>query len=223
MLLKSLLNRVPGHLGTFVTTLLIGATLGLGAGASAFAQTAQPADEFIKGISTEAIDKISKDKEIQAGDLKRLSDLVDTTIMPNVNFERMTALAVGRSWRQATPEQQKRLMTEFRILLLRTYAGALSAVKDQSVRMKPFRADASETDVVVRTEIVPKRGDTIQLDYRVEKAGSAWKIYDLNVLGVWLVETYRNQFAQEVSNKGIDGLIQSLADKNKSFSGEKKG
>jgi phospholipid transport system substrate-binding protein len=231
MLLNAISNQVRkplGHLGlslaislSSVVSLslapaLVGAT-------AAWAQTAVPADEFIKTISTDAIDKISKDKDIQAGDIKRLSDLVDSTIMPNVNFERMTALAVGRGWRQATPEQQKRLMSEFRILLLRTYSGALSAVKDQSVRMKPFRAEASESDVVVRTEVVPKRGDAIQLDYRVEKAGNSWKIYDLNVLGVWLVETYRNQFAQEVSNKGIDGLIQSLSDKNKSFAGEKKG
>lgn len=180
------------------------------------------ADEFIRAISHETIEKIGKDKDIQGGDLRKVSQFVDDTIMPNVNFERMTALSVGRAWRQATPEQQKSLMAEFRVLLVRTYAGALAAVRDQTVRMKPFRADASETDVVVRTEIVPKRGDVIQLDYRVEKANSAWKIYDLNVLGVWLVETYRNQFAQEINNKGIDGLIKSLADKNKSFA-DKKG
>ena len=223
MLMKSFLQQALGRCVQWVAVLGLVAAVGLAGTENANAQTAAPADEFIKSISTDAIDKISKDKEIQAGDIKRLSDLVDTTIMPNVNFERMTALAVGRGWRQATPEQQKRLMTEFRILLLRTYSGALSAVKDQSVRMKPFRADAAETDVVVRTEIVPKRGDPIQLDYRVEKAGANWKIYDLNVLGVWLVETYRNQFAQEVSNKGIDGLIQSLSEKNKSFGSEKKG
>lgn len=223
MLLNLVLHRFLVHLSPLAVSLVVGMAVAITAAGTASAQTAVPADEFIKGISTDAIDKIGKDKDIQAGDIKRLSDLVDTTIMPNVNFERMTALAVGRSWRQATPEQQKRLMNEFRILLLRTYSGALSAVKDQTVRMKPFRAEASETDVVVRTEIVPKRGDAIQLDYRVEKAGNAWKIYDLNVLGVWLVETYRNQFAQEVSNKGIDGLIQSLSDKNKSFASEKKG
>ena len=154
--------------------------------------------------------------------MKRVSDLVDSTIMPNVNFERMTSLSVGRSWRQATPEQQKRLMTEFRVLLLRTYSGALTAARDQTIRMKPLRADPKDTEVLVRSEIVPKRGDTIQLDYRLEKVGDAWKIYDVNVLGVWLIETYRNQFAQEINNKGIDGLIQSLADKNKSFATDKK-
>ncbi len=219
MLMNTGFEFIRTNLVRLAGSLALSLPLALG---TALAQSTVPADEFIKAISTDAIDKISKDKDIQAGDIKRLSDLVDTTIMPNVNFERMTALAVGRSWRQATPEQQKRLMSEFRILLLRTYAGALSAVKDQSVRMKPFRSDAAETDVVVRTEVVPKRGDAIQLDYRVEKAGSTWKIYDLNVLGVWLVETYRNQFAQEVSNKGIDGLIQSLSEKNKSFASDKK-
>ena len=196
--------------------------VGLLSAPAALAQVAAAPDEFVKGLTTRVIEKINNDKDIQAGDMKRVSDLVDSTIMPNVNFERMTSLSVGRSWRQATPEQQKRLMTEFRVLLLRTYSGALTAARDQTIRMKPLRADPKDTEVLVRSEIVPKRGDTIQLDYRLEKVGDAWKIYDVNVLGVWLIETYRNQFAQEISNKGIDGLIQSLADKNKSFATEKK-
>lgn len=189
---------------------------------AAHAQTAAAPDEFVKGLTTQVIEKISNDKEIQGGDMKRVSDLVDTTIMPNVNFERMTSLSVGKSWRQATPEQQKRLMAEFRVLLLRTYSGALTAAKDQAIRMKPLRADPKDTEVLVRSEIVPKRGDPIQLDYRLEKTGDAWKIYDVNVLGVWLIETYRNQFSQEINNKGIDGLIQSLSEKNKSFAMDKK-
>ena len=196
--------------------------VGLLSAPAALAQGAAAPDEFVKGLTTRVIEKINNDKDIQAGDMKRVSDLVDSTIMPNVNFERMTSLSVGRSWRQATPEQQKRLMTEFRVLLLRTYSGALTAARDQTIRMKPLRADPKDTEVLVRSEIVPKRGDTIQLDYRLEKVGDAWKIYDVNVLGVWLIETYRNQFAQEISNKGIDGLIQSLADKNKSFATDKK-
>ena len=113
-------------------------------------------------------------------------------------------------------------MTEFRILLLRTYANAFTAVRDQSIRMKPFRGDAADAEVIVRSEIVQPRGEPIQLDYRLERANSAWKIYDVNVLGVWLVQTYRNQFAQEISAGGIDGLIRSLADKNKSFAGSLK-
>jgi phospholipid transport system substrate-binding protein len=178
----------------------------------------QDPNKFMEDLSSKVIDKIKGDKQIQDGDLKRINDLVDTTLMPHVNFERMTALSVGRAWREATPEQKKQLMTEFRILLLRTYSNAFTAVRDQSVRMKPFRGNPAEDEVIVRSEIVQARGEPIQLDYRLEKADKAWKIYDVNVLGVWLVQTYRNQFAQEISAGGIDGLIKSLADKNKSFS-----
>jgi phospholipid transport system substrate-binding protein len=197
--------------------------LALAPAGPALAQAAAP-DEMIKTMSTQILDRIKADKELREGDLRRLSQFVDETIMPSVNFERMTALSVGRNWRQATPDQQKALMTEFRSLLIRTYAGALSAVKDQQVRVKPLRAGADEAEVVVRSEIVQSRGDPIQLDYRMEKTPAGWKIYDLNVLGVWLVETYRNQFTQEINAKGIDGLIKSLADRNKAFSqGAAKG
>lgn len=172
----------------------------------ALAQATVAPDEQIRAMSTQILERIKADKDLQAGDLRKLSQFVDETIMPSVNFERMTALSVGRGWRQATPEQQKQLMVEFRALLLRTYAGALSAVKDQTVRVKPLRAGADDAEVIVRSEIVQSRGDPIQLDYRMEKAGTAWRIYDLNVLGVWLVETYRNQFTQEINARGIDGL-----------------
>ena len=174
-------------------------------------------DEMIRSLSTQILERIKADKSLRSGDIATLSRFVDETIMPSVNFERMTALSVGRYWRQATPEQQSRLQTEFRALLLRTYAGALSAVKDQTVRVKPLRAAPGDDEVVVRSEIVQSGGDPIQLDYRMEKSASGWRIYDLNVLGVWLVETYRNQFAQEISAKGIDGLIASLADRNRKF------
>jgi phospholipid transport system substrate-binding protein len=140
--------------------------------------------------------------------------------MPHVNFTRMTAAAVGRNWRQATPEQQKRLQDEFKTLLIRTYSGALTQVKDQTVNVKPLRAAAADTEVQVRTEVIG-RGDPIQLDYRMEKTATGWKIYDLNVLGIWLVETYRTQFAQEISSKGVDGLIAALAERNKSNTGNK--
>ncbi|HYF57755.1 MAG TPA: ABC transporter substrate-binding protein [Burkholderiaceae bacterium] len=185
------------------------------AGPAAAQQTAP--DELIRSLSGQILERIRQDKDLQAGDLRKLSQFVDETIMPNVNFERMTALAVGRGWRQATPEQQKQLMAEFRALLLRTYAGALSAVKDQTVRVRPLRAGADDAEVIVRSEIVQGRGEPIQLDYRMEKSGNAWRIYDINVLGVWLVETYRNQFAQEINARGIDGLIKSLAERNRQF------
>ena len=175
-------------------------------------------DALIKRLSSEVIDSIKADKSIQAGDVSRIATLVDQKIMPNVNFQRMTASAVGPAWRQATPEQQKRLQDEFKILLVRTYAGALSQVSDQTIIVKPLRAAADDKEVVVRTE-VKGRGDPIQLDYRMEKTpgqGSGWQIFNLNVLGVWLVETYRSQFAQEINAKGVDGLIGTLVERNKS-------
>ncbi len=177
----------------------------------------EAADGLIKRLSTDVLDHIKADKAIQAGDMSRVVALVDSKIMPNVNFQRMTASAVGPGWRQATPEQQKRLQEEFKTLLVRTYAGALAQVSDQVIAVKPLRAGTEDTEVVVRTE-VKGRGDTIQLDYRLEKTpgqGAGWKIYNLNVLGVWLVETYKSQFAQEINAKGIDGLIATLTDRNK--------
>lgn len=175
-------------------------------------------DVLIKRLSTEVLEQIKTDKTVQAGDLSKVLALVESQIMPNVNFTRMTASAVGRSWREATPEQKKRLQEEFKILLVRTYSGALSQVKEQTVALKPLRSSPTDTEVLVRTEIIG-RGDPIQLDYRMEKAAGAaggWKIYDLNVLGVWLVETYRTQFSQEINANGVDGLIASLAQRNKS-------
>lgn len=171
-------------------------------------------DEMIRRMSMEVLSTIKADKDVQGGDVRKIINFVDTMIMPKVNFLRMTASAVGRSWRQATPEQQKRLQEEFKNLLVRTYAGALSQVQDQSINVKPLRAQAGDTEVIVRTEILG-RGEPIQLDYRMEKTAGGWKIYDLNVLGVWLVETYRTQFAQEISARGIDGLIATLALRNK--------
>ena len=177
-------------------------------------------DMLIKRISTEVMDAIKGDKGVQTGDISKVVDLVDSKIMPNVNFTRMTAAAVGRNWRQATPEQQKRLQDEFKALLVRTYSGALTQVKDQTISVKPLRSTSADTEVVVRTEVLG-RGDPVQLDYRMEKVGTAWKIYDLNVLGVWMVETYRTQFAQEINAKGIDGLIAALAERNKSNAAKK--
>ncbi len=171
-------------------------------------------DALIKQVSNEVIDTVKADKAIQAGDVSKIITLVDTKVMPNVNFQRMTASAVGRNWRAATPEQQKRLQEEFKILLVRTYAGALTEVKNQTVGLKPMRAAATDTEVVVRTEIKGK-GEPIQLDYRMEKLADGWKIYDVNVAGVWLVEQYKNNFAQEIGSVGIDGLITKLAEKNK--------
>jgi phospholipid transport system substrate-binding protein len=177
----------------------------------------EAADGLIKRLSTEVLDSIRADKSIQAGDVGRIVTLVDTKIMPNVNFQRMTASAVGPAWRQATPEQQKRLQDEFKTLLVRTYAGALTQIVDQTIVVKPMRAAPEDKEVVVRSE-VKGQGDAIQLEYRLEKTpgeGAGWKIYNLNVLGVWLVETYRSQFAQEINAKGLNGLITTLSERNK--------
>ncbi len=189
--------------------------------AGLLALSASAADEapdvLIKRLSTDMLDNIKADKAIQAGDMSRIIALVDTKIMPNVDFQRMTASAVGPAWRQATPEQQKRLQEEFKTLLVRTYAGALTQVSDQTIAVRPLRAAPEDKEVVVRTE-VKGRGDAIQLDYRLEKTpgdGAGWKIYNLNVLGVWLVETYRSQFSQEINAKGINGLIATLTERNK--------
>ncbi|WP_426145635.1 MlaC/ttg2D family ABC transporter substrate-binding protein [Polaromonas sp. DSR2-3-2] len=202
---------------------LLTATLSLALLASApLVRAADEApDALIKRVSSEVLDAIKADKAIQAGETNRVLALVDTKVMPNVNFTRMTASAVGRNWRQATPEQKARLQAEFKTLLIRTYSGALSQVNDQKLNVKPLRAAAGDTEVTVRTEVLG-RGDPVQLDYRMEKTPTGWKIYDLNVLGVWLVETYRTQFAQEVSAKGIDGLIASMSQRNQTNAGGAK-
>lgn len=170
-------------------------------------------DLLIRQLSIEILDAVKNDKAIQGGDVKKINALVDSKIMPHVDFPRITATAVGRFWRQANPEQQKQLIDEFKTLLVRTYSGALTQIKDQKIAMKPLRAAPGDTEVVVRTEI---RGhsDPIQLDYRLEKSGSEWKIYDVNVLGIWLADQYKNSFAQEIGANGIDGLIKALAVKN---------
>lgn len=197
---------------TVLSSLVLSA--GVSLSGVALAQATEAPDALIKRLSSEVLDSIKADKSVQSGDLAKVVALVDTKIMPNVNFSRMTASAVGRNWRQATPEQQKRLQDEFKTLLVRTYSGALSEVRDQTIAMKPLRSSPEDTEVIVRSE-VKGRGDPIQLDYRMEKSATGWKIYDLNVVGVWLVETYRVQFAQEINATGVDGLIAKLAERNK--------
>ncbi|MDM0104899.1 ABC transporter substrate-binding protein [Variovorax sp. J22R24] len=194
----------------------------LAGAAVSFVRPAHAADEtpdaLVKRISTDVLETIKSDKSIKAGEIDKIMVLVDTKIMPNVNFQRMTASAVGPAWRQATPEQQKRLEAEFKTLLVRTYAGALDQVSDQTVSVRPFRGSLDDKEVLVRTE-VRGGGDPVQLDYRLEKTpgeAAGWKIYNINVLGVWLVDTYRTQFAQQINSKGIDGLIAALAARNKS-------
>jgi len=172
-------------------------------------------DQLIKRLSQEILDTAKNDKDIQAGNQKKIYDMVEGKILPFIDFQRMTSLAAGKSWREATPEQQKQLTTEFRTLLIFTYSGAMSQIKDQRVEFKPFRAAADDTDVEVKTSVVQSRGEPIQLNYRLQKSATGWKIYDINVLGAWLVETYKGSFSAEISKSGIDGLIKTLSDKNK--------
>jgi len=186
------------------------------------AAAAQSPDQLINRLSNELLDAVRADKSIQAGDTKKVLALVDEKVVPYVSFQRMTSSAVGRYWRQATPEQQTSLENEFKTLLMRTYAGALAQVKDQTVAIKPSRNLPEDEEQIVRTEVRGGGGDPVQLDYRVEKSPTVgWKIYDVNVLGVWLVENYRNSFAQEISKGGIDGLIAKLSERNKSAASRK--
>ncbi|MCW5297394.1 ABC transporter substrate-binding protein [Herbaspirillum lusitanum] len=184
----------------------------------AFASTAsaqEAPDALVKRISDDVINTAKSDKEIQAGNINRIVALVEEKILPYVDSERMTSLAAGRYWRQATPEQQKQLITEFRSLLIYTYSGALSQIRDQKVEYKPLRADPADTEVEVRSQVIQSRGEPIQLSYRLEKLSSGWKMYDVNVMGAWLVEAYKGTFNSEITKGGIDGLIKSLSDKNK--------
>lgn len=199
---------------SLISTLLLGGCLLV---APALRAEVLTADAFVKQVSAEVIDAVKADKAIQAGDVARIRALVDAKVMPHVNFQRMTASSVGPLWRSASPDQQKRMLVEFQTLMVNTYSGALTQVKDQAVVVKPLRPGAADSgELVVRTEVRGK-GDPLQLDYRVEKAGDGWKIYDVNVGGFWLVEAYKGQFAKDLGNGGIDALITALSTKNKSL------
>ena len=171
-------------------------------------------DALVKRVSTDVIESVKADKDIQAGNSKKIMDLVNSKILPYVDSDKMTAQAAGRFWRQATPEQQKQLAEEFRTLLVYTYAGALSQIKNETIEFKPFRADPADTEVEVKSQVNLTRGEPITLNYRLSKGPQGWKIFDLNVLGAWLVETYKSTFASEIGKNGIDGLIKKLHDRN---------
>ena len=196
--------------------LLAMATIAFATAAQAAPATEAP-DVLVKRISQDVIDTAKSDKGIQAGDINRVNQLVETKILPYVDFQRMTSLAAGRHWRTATPEQQQKLSAEFRTLLVYTYSGALSQIKNETVEFKPLRAAADDTEVEVRSQVNVARGEPVLLNYRVAKSPAGWKIYDINVMGAWLVETYKSSFNSEISKGGIDGLIKTLADKNKAL------
>ena len=195
-----------------IKQLIIAATMAMASSAYA----AEAPDALVKRISAEVIDAAKSDKEIQAGNRKKVMDLVENKILPYVDFMRMTQQAAGHHWRSATPEQQKSLANEFRTLLIFTYSGALSQIKNETVDFKPMRASPEDKEVEVRSSVNVPRGEPVTLPYRLAKAADgSWKIYDINVLGAWLVETYKGTFATEIGKSGIDGLIKTLAERNK--------
>lgn len=188
---------------------------GLFAGTPAVAQTQVDANaapnDFVKEVADNALEEVKKNRAVQSGDLASINKVIDQYVLPYVNFEKTTRLAAGRYWRQATPQQQKELVEAFRGTLVRTYSGALAEVDQKStIDMLPFRGDATADDVVVRSTLSQSNGPSVGVDYRLEKTPQGWKIYDLNVEGIWLIQNYRNQFAQQISQNGIDGLIAAL-------------
>lgn len=206
------------RLNRWITGLLVGLMSSV-----VFAQATAAPDELIRTVTQGVLDQVRSDRSLQTGNIERLNTLVDQRVMPYVNFQRMTSLAVGRNWRQATPDQQQQLMTEFRRLLLLTYADAVRQVTDTTIQIRPMRSKPDDDEVIVRTQVLRPGKEAIQLDYRLEKSGASWKIFDLNILGLWLVEHYRNQFTQVVGASGIDGLIKSLQDKNRTLAANAGG
>lgn len=193
-----------------------------GLAASAHASSTEAPDALVKRISKEVMDAAKANKEIKQGNQKQIYTMVENTIFPHINFQHMTSLAAGRYWRQATPEQKEQLTREFRDLLVYTYANAISKIDNQRLEFKPLRMSPNATDVVVYSRIIQPRGsEPIELSYRMEKTDNGWKIYDVNVLGAWLIETYKGTFASEISRSGIDGLINALAQKNKQLASAK--
>jgi len=188
-----------------------------------FAQTPDQAtapDALIKMVVTDVMASVKADPDIQKGNIPKVVDLVEKKIVPYTDMRRTTEMAMGPNWKKATPEQQNQLVMEFKNLLIRTYSGALSQLRDQTVQFKALRAAPDDKEVVVKT-VVLGRGDPVPLDYRLEKTDKGWKVYDMNIMGVWLVEAYRNQFSNQISQNGIDGLVKFLQDRNKQLASTK--
>jgi len=177
-------------------------------------------DALIKTVVSDVMASVKSDPEIQKGNIPRIVDLVEKKIVPYTDMRRTTEMAMGPNWKKATPEQQSQLIGEFKNLLIRTYSGALSQLRDQTIQFKPLRAAPDDKEVVVKTVVIG-RGDPVPLDYRLEKTASGWKVYDMNIMGVWLVEAYRNQFANQISQNGVEGLVKFLQDRNKQLAAAK--
>lgn len=182
---------------------------------SAGAGAQESPDVLIRRVSEEILELAKTDKQIQAGNQQRIMEVVQGKILPHVDFQRMTASAAGRYWREANAEQQAALTSEFKMLLIYTYSGAVAQIRNQKLEFKPMRSAPDDTDVEVRSIVIQQRGEPISLNYRLEKTPTGWKIYDVNILGAWLVETYKGSFSAEIQKGGIDGLIKTLAERNK--------
>ena len=177
-------------------------------------------DGLIKTVVSDVMASVKSDPEIQKGNIPRIVDLVEKKIVPYTDMRRTTEMAMGPNWKKATPEQQAQLVSEFKNLLIRTYSGALSQLRDQTIQFKPLRAAPDDKEVVVKTVVIG-RGDPVPLDYRLEKTANGWRVYDMNIMGVWLVEAYRNQFANQISQNGVEGLVKFLQDRNKQLAAAK--
>ncbi|HTR07288.1 MAG TPA: ABC transporter substrate-binding protein [Paraburkholderia sp.] len=188
----------------------------------AFAQTVDSSnpDTLVKTVTQQVMDQIKGDKSIQSGDINKITQLVNEKILPYTDFRRTTQLAMGRNWRTATPEQQQQVIEQFKALLIRTYSGALAQVRDQQIQYKPFRANPDDTDVVVRSTVL-NNGQPIELDYRLYKTSQGWRVYDINVLGAWLIQAYQQQFQEKIQQGGVDGLIQFLTQRNQQLASGK--
>ncbi|WP_116138018.1 MlaC/ttg2D family ABC transporter substrate-binding protein [Trinickia diaoshuihuensis] len=192
-------------------------------GSAGFAQTVDTnsPDGMIKTVTTQVLDQIKSDSSIKSGDINKITQVVNEKILPYTDFRRTTQLAMGRAWRQATPQQQDQMVEQFKMLLIRTYSGALSQVRDQTVQFKPFRADPGATDVVVRSTVI-NNSQPVELDYRLYKTAQGWRVYDLNVAGAWLIQAYQQQFAEKINQGGVSGLLQFLTQRNEQLAAGKQ-
>lgn len=197
-----------------IRTLLAALTLGFGLQCAALASTIAP-DALVKSVTDDVITIVRQDKAIQSGDTRKAVELVETKVLPYFDFAHMTRLAVGKDWRQATPEQKAALTQEFKTLLVRTYSNALTQYRNQVIDFKPLKARPEDSDVIVRTEVRQPGAKPVQIDYALDRKEDGWKVYDVLVAGVSLVTNYRDSFGQEIRAGGVDGLIKSLKDKNK--------
>jgi phospholipid transport system substrate-binding protein len=209
------LKTIQKYFGASLTSLF----LAIGS-VSAQAVDQSTPDGLIKSVVSDVMASVKSDPEIQKGNIQRIVDLVEKKIVPYTDMRRTTEMAMGPNWKKATPEQQTQLIGEFKNLLIRTYSGALSQLRDQTIQFKPLRAASDDKEVIVKTVVIG-RGDPVPLDYRLEKTANGWKVYDMNIMGVWLVEAYRNQFANQISQNGVDGLVKFLQERNKQLAAAK--